>query len=185
MDESLLLAMNLGWAHPYLDLFFVWLSSRFGLAAPLVAVLLILFVWRWRVDGVKLWLLLALVVGGGDQLGLTLKHVFKQPRPCFDMAEHVRQPDHVLAEGCRDSHAGLPSNHTLDFFSAAAFLTVVFGRRAAPLFALALMVGISRIYLAMHYPSQVAVGASLGALWGWLGARLGMQYLPFMRRWRA
>lgn len=45
-------------------------------------------------------------------------------------------------------------------------------------FTVALLVGISRIYLAKHYPSQVLAGATIGAALGYIGAWIGVNYLP-------
>jgi membrane-associated phospholipid phosphatase len=53
--------------------------------------------------------------------------------------------------------------------------TAVWGRRALLwLFWLPLMVGLSRVYVGVHYPSDVAAGWLLGWLFGWGGVRLAL-----------
>lgn len=184
MDEAILLWINQGWAHPWLDSFFWWVSQRASFSFPLAGLLLLFFVRRFRQDGAKLWLLLALTVGAGDALGNLLKHITGQPRPCHAMAEQVRQPGRAPGAPCGDNLHGMPSNHTLNFFAAATFLSLVMRSRAwaAVAFTVALLVGISRIYLGKHYPSQVLAGAMIGAAIGYIGAWIGVNYLPFMQR---
>ena len=186
MDEALLLWINQGWANHGLDIFFATLSSRRGFALPLAAVLLLIFLWRWRKAGVQLWLVMIVVVGMGDFVGNNLKHVFAQHRPCYTLAAQVRQLHYAPGQPCGASLTGMPSNHALNGFAVAAFLTLVLRRRAwgATLFAIAALVALSRVYLAKHFPSQIAVGAFFGTLWGLITAWLGLRYLPFMQRFR-
>lgn len=182
MDEALLLWVNQGWANPGLDVFFSTLSSRNGFALPLDALLLLLFAWRWRKTGVQLWLVMLLVVAMGDALGNGLKHVFAQPRPCFALADKVRQVNYPPGRACGGNLAGMPSNHSLNGFAVAAFLTLALRRGlwSTALFAIAALVALSRVYLAKHFPSQIAAGALIGTVWGFAAAWLGLKYLPFM-----
>jgi len=186
VNEALLLWVNQGWASPGLDFFFELLSSRRGFALPLAVVLLLVFLWRWRTTGLKLWLMLLLMAGMGDFLGNQLKLVFAQQRPCYTLAAEVRQLHYPPGQPCGANKTGMPSNHALNGFAVAAFLSLVLRRLAwgASLFALALLVALSRVYLAKHYPSQVAVGAVFGTLWGLICAWLGLKCFPFMQRLR-
>lgn len=185
MDEVLLLWINQGWAHPGLDVLFTWLSSRAAFALPFALLLLALFSWRWRKPGVQLWLILIVMVGAGDVMGNALKGVFAEPRPCYAMADQVRQPGHAPGTACGSSRNGMPSNHALNAFATAAFLSAALGRRWAGLFVVAALVALSRVYLAKHFPSQIAAGALLGTLWGIAFGWLGLKYLPFLQRIRA
>ena len=182
----MLLWVNQGWASHGLDIFFSLLSSRRGFTLPLAAVLLLIFLWRWRKAGMQLWLVMLVVVGLGDFAGNNLKHSFAQHRPCYTLAAQVRQLHYPPGQPCGASLSGMPSNHALNGFALAAFLTIVLRRRAwgATLFVLAALVALSRVYLAKHYPSQIAVGALFGTLWGLISAWLGLKYLPFMQRFR-
>jgi len=57
-----------------------------------------------------------------------------------------------------------PSGHTTAGFSLAAVLSLHFPHYSLISYVLATMVGISRIYTGMHYPSDVLSGAFLGML---------------------
>jgi undecaprenyl-diphosphatase len=183
MDETLLLWINHAWAHPALDIFFSFLSSRHAFALPLAIVLLVLFTWRWRKAGVQLWLVMLLVTGTGDAMGNGLKHLFAQHRPCYSLAQQVRQLNVPPGTPCGSNLSGMPSNHALNGFAVAAFLALSLRRGlwSSLLFAIAALVALSRVYLAKHFPSQVAVGAVVGTVWGLAGAWLALRYLPFLQ----
>lgn len=184
MDETLLLWVNQGWAHPWLDVFFSWVSQRATFSMPLLGIILFLCVRQFKTDGLKLWLLLLAVVISGDLLGNLLKHLSAQPRPCYELHEIVRQPGRIEAGPCGNNLEGMPSNHALNFFATAIFLTLALHKRSLGigLFIIAVLVGISRVYLAKHYPSQVIAGAVIGTLLGCVAAWLGIKYLSFMQR---
>ena len=186
MDEALLLWVNQGWASHGLDIFFSLLSSLRGFALPLAVALLLIFLWRWRKAGMQLWLAMLVVVGLGDFMGNTFKPVFAQHRPCYTLAKQVRQLHYLPGQPCGANLSGMPSNHALNGFALATFLTIVLRRWTwgTILFALAVLVALSRVYLAKHYPSQIAVGALIGTLWGLITAWLGLKYHPFMQRFR-
>jgi undecaprenyl-diphosphatase len=184
MDKTILIWINQGWAHPWLDPFFIWISQRAAFALPLLIVILYVSMRQFGKDGLKLWLLLLAVVTCGDQLGNAIKHLTSQARPCFELYEMVRQPARDVAGPCGGNLEAMPSNHALNFFATATFIAIIFRRRSwgITMFVIALLVGISRIYLGKHYPSQVIAGATIGILLGCLVAWLGIKYLSFMQR---
>ena len=68
-----------------------------------------------------------------------------------------------------------PSAHAANMSALVGTATAVWGRRALLwLFWLPLMVGLSRVYVGVHYPSDVAAGWLLGWLFGWGGVRLAL-----------
>jgi glycosyltransferase involved in cell wall biosynthesis/membrane-associated phospholipid phosphatase len=180
MDERLLLWINQGWSHPLLDGLFWWVSQRPWFAFPLAAILLYDSVrWRGRAGG-RLFLMLAVTVAVGDVLGNLLKDLFAEPRPCQAIFEHLRGLGGAAVARCGTDPNGMPSNHAINFFAAATFVAMATPWRKwrIGLFAVATMVGLSRIYLGKHYPSQVLAGAGIGAVIGWLGAWLAVRCQP-------
>jgi undecaprenyl-diphosphatase len=94
-----------------------------------------------------------------------LKHGLKRPRPCLavpGVRNLVSIPDDF----------SFPSGHTAGAFLAAVQVSSLVPATAAPLFVTAALVGLSRIYNGVHYPSDVAAGALLGAASGLLGLAL-------------
>lgn len=96
-----------------------------------------------------------------------LKPLIARPRPC--------QVDGSLATPvpCPGDWS-FPSGHTTKAFAAATALVVSLPRGArrfaAPVVALAALMGFSRLYLGVHYPTDVLAGAVLGAVLGALAA---------------
>jgi undecaprenyl-diphosphatase len=90
-----------------------------------------------------------------------LKEIFLRARPCMTLN------DIITPLGC-DGNYSFPSNHALNNFAAAFFFYRFFPNLKWLLFGTASLVAVSRIYLGLHYPSDVICGAALGCLFGYL-----------------
>jgi len=104
--------------------------------------------------------LLLLAVGAADLVSArAVKPVVERMRPCHTLAS-VRAP-----AGC-GSGQSFPSTHASD--TAAAAVVLSWGAPALTPLAvvLTLLVGVSRVYLGVHYPSDVLAGWVLGAAVG-------------------
>jgi len=105
----------------------------------------------------------ALATGGGALGNSMLKSFFARPRP--DVVPHFIEV-HSLS---------FPSSHALNsaivYLTLAALLAREFPQRRLRVFIvgaagmLVLLIGFSRIYLGVHFPSDVLAGWSLGAAW--------------------
>jgi undecaprenyl-diphosphatase len=60
-----------------------------------------------------------------------------------------------------------PSGHAATAFAAATAVALVYPRFRVPVLALASLVALSRVYLGVHYWSDVVVGSVLGVAVGW------------------
>ena len=68
--------------------------------------------------------------------------------------------------------ASFPSGHTAASFAAVFALKAAGSPLWKPALAVAVVIAFSRLYLYVHWPSDVLAGALLGAAVGWAGARL-------------
>ena len=148
-------AANLAGADPTLDrimIFFTILSGVYVIF--LVAVPLWWRGLRTATFDVLLILAITIVVSEG------IKYLVDRPRPCDALANV-----NTLA-GYRCSlefDPAFPSGHASRAFAVAAFLTIRFRwRLAIPAGAFAVLAGISRVYLGLHWPSDVLGGAVVG-----------------------
>ena len=99
-----------------------------------------------------------------------IKTVINRARP-FDKLRGVR------IVGTKARGYSFPSGHT----SQAFFMATLLGRcfeagtgLCVLLYFTALLVGLTRIYVGMHYPRDVLSGACLGTSWGFIGTVLYM-----------
>ena len=95
-------------------------------------------------------LLLGFLIGN-----VGLKNIIARVRP-YDVATDVT----LLVERLHDF--AFPSGHTLASFGAATALTLTHRRWGAAALVLAAAIGFSRLYLFVHYPTDVVAGALLG-----------------------
>jgi undecaprenyl-diphosphatase len=143
------------------------------LIVELILVLLIFLVVGWR--RAAAWL--AVTMLGVQVLDTVLKHEFHRVRP---------QPYFVAAP----TSFSFPSGHAITAFCfygvLAGLLTDRIGSRAAriALWAftaiLIIAIGLSRIYLGVHYPSDVIAGYLAGAVW--VGTIIVLDHLRKVRR---
>lgn len=163
-DEELLRLINGGLAHPALDAAMVGLTIV-GLAYVWVWIALPLWRRGNHRDALDFLLLFAAV----ELVTWALKVAVDRPR-----ATGLRV---VLPSLLAPLDPSFPSGHASRAFAAAGLLGQRLRRWRWPLYALASGIGFSRIYLGLHYPSDVLAGALLG-----LGA--AALYLRLADRWR-
>ena len=77
--------------------------------------------------------------------------------------------------GAVPASASFPSGHSATAFATAVAVGLVYPRLRVPLLALAALVAVSRVYLGMHYSTDVvagtALGVAVGLAAGWLALR--------------
>lgn len=78
----------------------------------------------------------------------------------------------VVVVGIRPEDASFPSGHTASSFAAATALSTFYPKARPLAFALATLVGISRVHLGHHFPSDVAIGSVIGVGTGTMAAGL-------------
>ena len=171
-DQALLQWINGGWASPTLDWVFAWITDKYRFSFPL---LLLLLAWAARKEswaGPRWGLGLLLTVVLADGFSNVLKDIFTEARPCAAAHDWVRLID---GQTCGDALRGMPSSHALLGFAIWTYiaLTKRDWRHWQWIFLLtAVLVALSRVYLAKHLPSQVLMGAWLGILFGFASAIL-------------
>ena len=130
---------------------FLWVVTQTG-SPEFITCLALFAAWREHKAGHRAGVVvIAVTVIGALILDNTLKHVFHRARPApfFGMA--------------MPASFSYPSGHSL--WSASFYGLLASGRLRFPLLFFIALIGFSRIYLGVHYPTDVAGGLAVGAAW--------------------
>ena len=136
-----------------------------GGAIWLLAAGVMLCTKKYRRQGVIMLASLAVGVLVGN---VCLKNLIARPRPCW-------LDDSVKLLIASPTDYSFPSGHTLSSVIGATVLTKTnrkFGWAAIPM---AAVIAFSRLYLFVHYPSDILAGAVLGVVIGLAAYRVGMR----------
>ena len=192
IDRTLFLFIN-GLHTPIIDIIMVYVSS-ITLWIPLF--LFFLFYayknGKWplviiSILGIALCILLA------DRISvMAFKDVFLRYRPSRNL--DLKDSVHLLPELkgflyntkgnlYTGGWYGFVSSHAANFFAITTFLVAIFSPFSKGwywLFLWAALIAYSRIYLGVHYPSDIAVGAMLGIL---IGSSVYLIIKPFLKKY--
>ena len=98
-------------------------------------------------------------------LYITLKHGIKRDRPCEVLSG-------VYPRISPSDHFSFPSGHTAAAFLIATLIGHFFPLPMVPAYVWALLVGVSRIYLGVHYPSDILAGLFIGVSCAFAGIKV-------------
>jgi undecaprenyl-diphosphatase len=118
--------------------------------------LIVIVLWLKGEKNPAIYLALGLIVDA--ILVSDLKIMIHRPRPY----EVLPIMPLEIAENLRS----LPSGHTATAFLSATILSKFYSKNAVVLFVIAASIGLSRVYIGVHYPLDVIVGAITGYLVG-------------------
>ena len=127
-----------------------------------------LLVWKkYRHVGIRM--ALALIIGLLVCNGF-MKPLFARIRPYDYQLLHHGKTIALLIRA--ESDFSFPSGHTIASFEAATVLTVYSRKWGVPALILAGLIGFSRLYLYVHYPTDVLCSVVLGTGIGLLACRI-------------
>ena len=138
-------------------------ATALGGMAWLVFFTLVVAGYLWLDRKVRLMVFLLAATTSGMLLSLMLKQVFSRPRP--DIVPHL---SHVHT-------ASFPSGHSMlsavVYLTLGALLATALPRPRLKIYVLAIalflsfVVGVSRVYMGVHYPTDVLAGWTAGLAW--------------------
>lgn len=167
LDIKLLLAIN-SIHTPVLDSFMIFITHRYTWI-PLYGVLIaFLFVKKRQEFFMAIFFIIAAVVASDQFASGFIKPLFKRLRPCHH--EEISSMLYLIDDICGGKY-GFISSHAANTFALSTFLFLWIGKEYRWLgwfFLWAFFVSLSRVYLGVHYPSDITVGAIAGVLTGLL-----------------
>jgi len=163
IDKAIFLFFNAYLIHPVLDVLMPLFTS-FGTWAVPGLLAAALFIKRKKKAALVVLGLGVLTAVISDQVSNEiLKKLFARPRPCHP--EFFVEGGRFLT-GMRRSFS-FPSSHSMNTFSVAMLLFCFYPKRWMYFFPFAAMIAYTRVYVGVHYPSDVLAGAIFGCLLGW------------------
>jgi undecaprenyl-diphosphatase len=98
-----------------------------------------------------------------------LKEFFARTRPChvIDILQGIKHCTHSFS---------FPSNHASNIFTLATLSSLCYKNTTLLAMTVAVIIAFSRVYLGLHYPSDVIGGALYGIFMGFLGYKMHLYF---------
>lgn len=162
----------------------MWLFTGRAVWLPLALFILIVLVYKInRRESVLVLLGIILVVALCDQFA---SHLLK---PMFMRFRPTHHPDFMnevqTVFGYRGGKYGFISSHAANAFGFAMYMSLVFRRKlfTGVIFTWAVITAYTRIYLGVHFISDIVPGALSGILFGYLVYMLHVKIRPAIVGW--
>ena len=154
-DATLMLLIH-GQSRPWLDQLF-WLITQTGGPLAILPVVGLAF-WYWQHGERKLSRLILSSFVGNVILNSLLKLLFARPRP------------NLFPPVVTETSFSFPSGHAMTAVAVYGLLSLLLWQRGRHSWALLAglwvpLVALSRVYLGVHYPSDVLASLALGTVW--------------------
>lgn len=172
LDTRLFYLINSGLDSRPLDILMPFITREFNLNLIIIAIILLMLLKSEdKIGTLKSLVLLVLLILVSDFLSTALKGLFLRTRPCHALGSAR------LLVGCSGSYS-FPSGHATNIFAAMVFLSTRHKKYTAPFLVIALAIAYSRVYVGVHYPTDVVFGALLGSCCALVFARVDRRWGP-------
>mgnify|MGYP003331207777 CR=1 FL=1 len=145
---------------------------------PLYVALFIFLIWKFGKQGWLMILFAVINVGITDQLSAgILKPLVHRLRPCNNPALLMKV--HSLID-CGAGYS-MCSSHAANHFGLAIFFSVIFGKQYPWIIyasvAWAGVISLSQVYVGVHYPADITIGALIGIASGYGMGKLCLRFI--------
>jgi undecaprenyl-diphosphatase len=155
IDKAVFYFFNRTLANPVMDAVMPFITTEKHWTLPIAVIWLGLLFFGGRKGRITALLVVVILLFTDQIVNAVIKPLVGRERPCFTL-EHVR----LLIP--QPHSRSFPSSHAANIASMATLFTVRYRKIAGLCVAVALLVGISRMSVGVHYPSDVAAGALAG-----------------------
>ena len=171
-DEAVFHWINHGWSSPFLDEIFRFftLATKIPWVVAVLALVLLGYILagpKTRAAAIQAMIAWPLA----NELTDIIKNSIQTLRPCVVHPDYARVIDYAGKAIYLDS-SGTMSAHAANMAAVATVVTFRLKWWGAPWILFALLSGLSRIYVGVHYPSQVIFGWLAGFLLGFATVKI-------------
>lgn len=166
IDNDIMLALN-QWHTPYWDKFMSAFSGKIIWAPMYATIIYILFRnLNWK-SALCFSLAIILAIAAADMTCARLIRPFAERLRPSNLENPISSMVHIV-DGYRGGAYGFPSCHAANSFALASFIALLFRNRALGwfIFIWATLNSYTRLYLGVHYPGDLLVGAIIGSTIG-------------------
>ena len=168
IDDNILYFIQNNMVNPVMDKIMPFITGL-GNAGILwiVTGIVLLFLKKYRKFGIAMLVSMGLCLVVGN---IVLKPLVHRGRPCW-VDPSVRMLIPIPMD------YSFPSGHSMSSFAGATVLYYANKKWGVVAFILAILIAFSRMYLFVHYPSDVLVGGTIGIILGMLGVKIIGKYI--------
>ena len=175
LELQLFFFINKTISNSIFDLIFTFLHQPYKNIWFIIAILAIwvYFIYQHKKNRLILILIIPVGIIITDQIGRTIKNIELRERPYMaidsekmNLLVKAKKNDDGIYKKTSSSKKSFPSNHSANIFFLYFMLSTIYSNKRKYFLFLAFMVALSRIYVGVHYPFDVIVGAGIGILVG-------------------
>ena len=184
LDQNLFFFINHNLSNSFFDWLMPLLRNRY-FWTPLYLFMAVFFVRNFGGKGWLILIFVGLTFGFADYFSSSiLKPAFERLRPCNDPVIKA-EVNSLIPCGTGFS---LPSSHAANHFALAIFLITIFYDKWKLILPLAILwafsISFAQVYVGVHYPFDVAAGAIIGGMIGYILSTI-LLHLNTFREWNS
>ncbi len=140
----------------FLDFIGIFLASSLAYVLVLAVVIIVLTNKSWRVRLNNLLFLALTLLSSTGFFASIIRFIYARPRPPLALEGVTVLINKNLAE------ASFPSDHAVFFFALAIVIYFIKEKWFRYFFVSAILMGVARVFVGVHYPMDVVAGAIIG-----------------------